>query len=44
VYREELKKYGGKIQVPCLRIKKEGGSDEWLYESNDIIKYLENKI
>ena len=44
VYREELKKYGGKIQVPCLRIKKEGGLDEWLYESNDIIRYLENKI
>jgi glutaredoxin len=30
---------GGKFQVPCLRIERQQGV-EWLYESNDIIKYL----
>jgi len=30
---------GGKFQVPCLRIESQQGI-EWLYESNDIIKYL----
>ena len=32
---------GGKFQVPCLRIEHEQNV-EWLYESNDIIKYLRN--
>jgi len=30
---------GGKFQVPCLRIENDQNI-EWLYESNDIIKYL----
>ncbi|HMQ11691.1 MAG TPA: glutathione S-transferase N-terminal domain-containing protein [Oligoflexia bacterium] len=37
--REELLKNGGKIQVPCLRIK-DGSKETWMYESNDIIQYL----
>ena len=39
-YRKELELNGGKVQVPCLRIDN-AGELIWLYESNDIIKYLE---
>jgi len=31
---------GGKTQVPCLRIEQAGGEVEWMYESDDIIRYL----
>lgn len=39
-YRVELEKEGGKVQVPCLRIEKDG-KFEWMYESSAIIDYLE---
>ena len=39
-YRGELESGGGRIQVPCLRLQ-QGGSDVWMYESSDIIQYLE---
>ncbi len=42
--RRELLEGGGKIKVPCLRITGEDGNAEWLYESNEIIKYLEENI
>lgn len=38
--RQELLKNGGKSQVPCLRVTKPGGSETWLYESLDIIRFL----
>lgn len=31
---------GGKSQVPCLRIESPDGEVEWMYESDDIIRYL----
>lgn len=31
---------GGKSQVPCLRIENPDGEVEWMYESDDIIRYL----
>jgi len=31
---------GGKTQVPCLRIEQSDGTVEWMYESDDIIRYL----
>lgn len=31
---------GGQSMVPCLRIEHDDGSVEWMYESNDIIRYL----
>lgn len=34
---------GGKSQVPCLRIE-EKGKVKWLYESSDIVEYLEKKL
>jgi glutaredoxin len=36
----ELKKEGGKWQVPCLKITESDGGVTWLYESSDIINYL----
>ena len=41
LFRKELEEKGGKIKVPCLRIETKSGI-EWLYESKDIIKFLEN--
>lgn len=42
-YREELAQGGGRVKVPCLRIEK-NGEVEWMYESNDIIRYLEQRF
>ena len=42
-FREELLQGGGKIQTPCLRIEKDGAI-EWLYESSEIISYLEKRF
>ena len=39
--REELLQGGGKIKVPCLRIVDEQGNSTWMYESSDIIEYLQ---
>ncbi|MDO8644755.1 MAG: glutathione S-transferase N-terminal domain-containing protein [bacterium] len=43
-YREELLREGGQSMVPCLRIEKEGGSVQWMYESSDIIRHLEERF
>jgi len=42
--RQQLLEGGGVIQVPCLRITTEDDGVEWLYESNEIIKYLEESL
>ena len=42
-YRQELIAEGGMSQVPCLRIE-ENDSVEWMYESGDIIKYLNDRF
>ncbi len=42
--RQQLLEGGGEIKVPCLRITGEDGSVEWLYESNEIIRYLEERF
>lgn len=41
-YKAELMEGGGRWQTPCLRIEN-GGKVEWLYESSDIIDYLNTK-
>ncbi|MBI1368300.1 MAG: glutaredoxin [Planctomycetes bacterium] len=38
----DLVQGGGKGQVPCLRIASPDGSVSWLYESLDIIAYLQS--
>lgn len=43
-WNQELINEGGKYQVPCLRLVKEDGSQEWIYESNNIIEYLEKRF
>lgn len=42
--RQQLQKCGGRLMVPCLRIRREDGSMQWLYESDDIIRYLEERF
>lgn len=41
--REELIQYGGKMMVPCLKII-EKDQTSWLYESKDIIQYLNQRF
>ena len=43
VSRADLLEQGGKIKVPCLRISEENG-DKWMYESGDIIAYLNSRF
>jgi glutaredoxin len=43
VDRQALKDGGGEIKVPCLRIE-EAGETRWMYESRDIIAYLEDRF
>ena len=43
-WNQELINEGGKYQVPCLKITKDDGSVEWMYESTDINQYLEEKF
>lgn len=39
-HREQLREGGGAVKVPCLRITQGGAGDSWLYESDEVIKYL----
>ncbi|CAN0627391.1 Glutaredoxin domain-containing protein [Burkholderia multivorans] len=43
IARDRLLAGGGKIKVPCLHIQEEGQS-RWLYESNAIIAYIEQRF
>jgi glutaredoxin len=42
--REELLSGGGNIKVPCLRITDDTGRTTWMYESSDIIAYLQQRF
>ena len=42
-HRAALEAGGGKIKVPCLRID-ENDESRWLYESNEIIAYLNQRF
>lgn len=37
--RVDLEQGGGRVKVPCLKIE-QGNQVTWLYESNEIIRYL----
>ena len=41
--KQKLINEGGMMQVPCLQVNNESEiiKDEWIYESEDIIKYLD---
>jgi len=43
-YRLELEQQGGQQQVPCLRIEEPDGSITWMYESSDIVAYLNRRF
>jgi glutaredoxin len=43
-WREELIREGGKSMVPCLRIEEPHGAVRWMYESSDILAYLEQRF
>ncbi len=40
-YRQQQLQATGRTQVPCLLIENEG-KEQWLYESGDIIQYLQS--
>ncbi len=42
--REQLLKGGGQIKVPCLKITDDQGNNTWMYESSDIIQYLQQRF
>ena len=42
-FRKELEISGGMIKVPCLKLEG-AGEATWIYESNDIIKYLDERF
>jgi len=42
--KEQLLAGGGDLKVPCLRIEDGQGEVRWMYESSDIIGYLENRF
>ncbi|MBI2067138.1 MAG: glutathione S-transferase domain-containing protein [Deltaproteobacteria bacterium] len=44
LHKKELIEQGGQYMVPCLRIVKEDGTAQWLYESTDITRYLTEKF
>ena len=41
-HRTALLEGGGRVKVPCLRIDEADGT-KWLYESNDIIAFFEER-
>ena len=42
--REELLAGGGDLKVPCLRIGEGERGAQWMYESREIIGYLEGRF
>lgn len=40
---DALIQHGGKQQVPCLKIEKDG-KDIWMYESADIVEFLKKRL
>jgi len=42
-YRSDLESEAGRVKVPCLRVD-DGDKTSWIYESNDIITYLQKQV
>ncbi len=42
--RAELQQGGGEIKVPCLRVDEGNGKVQWMYESSEIIAYLNRRF
>lgn len=43
-HRAALEAGGGRVKVPCLLIEQEDGQQQWLYESDDIIAWLQERF
>ena len=43
-FSKELVAGGGNLKVPCLRIEDNDGAVSWMYESSEIIAYLEQRF
>ena len=43
-HKQTLLAQGGSAKVPCLQIRREDGSFQWLYESKEIIRYLQQRF
>jgi glutaredoxin len=44
IAKEELLAGGGDLMVPCLRIEDGQGQFQWMYESKEIIRYLDSRF
>ena len=42
--KNELLAGGGKLKVPCLKVVNASGDEQWMYESKDIIAYLDQRF
>ena len=40
IHRAALLQGGGQIKTPCLKITDAQGNSQWMYESDEIIRYL----
>lgn len=43
-HKQALQEGGDKVKVPCLRIAHEDGREEWLYESDEINRWLHQRF
>jgi glutaredoxin len=43
-FKQELLEQGGQLMVPCLKIEKPDSPAQWMYESAEIISYLEKRF
>ncbi|SNB58196.1 Glutaredoxin [Marinobacter sp. es.042] len=43
-HRAALEAGGGRVKVPCLKIRHEDGSERWLYESDEIKAWLQERF
>lgn len=43
-HRQQLLENGGQIKVPCLKITDDKGGATWMYESSEIIQYLQQRF
>ena len=43
-HKQTLIEEGGRHKVPCIRIEQKNSKVTWLYESNDIIAYLDEEL
>ncbi|PCJ21756.1 MAG: glutaredoxin [Gammaproteobacteria bacterium] len=44
ISRNELIDGTGKLKVPCLKIEESNGDVRWLFESSDIILFIEDRL